>query len=59
MGIAGGLTPLVLKHVFRRARPTDGLMTRGGYSFPSGHTMGTLALYGLIIILAAIYIKKA
>jgi len=59
MAIAGGLAPLVLKQAFGRARPTDGLMTRTGYSFPSGHTMGTLALYGLIIILAAIYIKKA
>ena len=59
MGITGGLTPLVLKQAFGRARPNDGMMTRVGYSFPSGHTMGTLALYGLVIILAAIYIKKA
>jgi len=59
MAITGGLTPLVLKQAFARARPTDGMMTRSGYSFPSGHTMGTLALYGLVIILATIYIKKA
>jgi len=59
MGIAGGGAPLLMKHLIQRMRPTDGLMTRSGYSFPSGHTMGTLALYGLIIILAATYIKKA
>ena len=58
MGIAGGGAPLLMKNVIQRARPVDGLMTRSGYSFPSGHTMGSLALYGLIIILAAIYIKK-
>ena len=59
MGIAGGIAPLIVKNAIRRARPTDGLMLRTGYSFPSGHTMGTLALYGLVIMLAAIYIKKA
>ena len=58
IGFVGGVIPLVLKNVVRRARPTDGLMIRVGYSFPSGHTMGALALYGLIIILAVIYIKK-
>ena len=59
MGISAFVVPLTLKKTFLRARPTDGLLTRGGYSFPSGHTMGTLALYGLIIILAIIYLKKA
>ena len=58
MGIIGMTVPLVLKNTIQRARPTDGLMTRVGYSFPSGHAMGSLALYGLIIMLAAIYIKK-
>lgn len=58
MMIAGGLTPLILKQVFGRQRPVDGLFTRTGYSFPSGHTMGTLALYGLIIMLAMTYIKR-
>lgn len=55
----GGLTPGVLKVIFARPRPIDGLMTRGGYSFPSGHTMGTLALYGLLIILVVVYIRQS
>ena len=33
-------------------------MTRSGYSFPSGHTMGTLALYGLAMMLIAIYVRN-
>ena len=57
-GISGGLAPLVMKNVIRRARPLDGLMTRTGYSFPSGHAMGTLAMYGFIMMMAVIYIKK-
>lgn len=59
MAISGGLAPLVVKNAIRRGRPTDGLMLRTGYSFPSGHTMGTLALYGLVIMLAAIYIRRS
>ena len=59
MGVVGMAVPLMLKNAFQRTRPTDGLMLRTGYSFPSGHTMGTLAVYGLIIMLAVIYIKKA
>jgi len=59
MATIGGLTPSILKIAFARPRPTDGLMSRGGYSFPSGHTMGTLALYGLIIILAVVYLEKS
>ena len=59
MGIIGMTVPLVLKNTIQRPRPTDGLMIRVGYSFPSGHAMGAIALYGLVIILAAIYIRKA
>ena len=58
-GLIGGAIPLALKNTIRRPRPTDGLMVRVGYSFPSGHAMGAIALYGLVIILAAIYIKIA
>ena len=39
-----------LKHVFLRPRPEDiNLITEGGYSFPSGHSMVSLAFYGLFI----------
>jgi len=58
-GLVGGAIPLTLKNTIRRGRPIDGLMARVGYSFPSGHAMGALALYGLIILLAVFYIRKA
>jgi len=58
MAISGGLAPLLIKTSMQRARPTDGLFLRTGYSFPSGHTMGTLALYGLVILLCFMYIEK-
>lgn len=37
-----------LKEVFRRARPSgiDALGTAHGYSFPSGHAMGAMTLFG-------------
>ena len=39
-----------LKHVFLRPRPeVINLITEGGYSFPSGHSMASMAFYGLII----------
>jgi undecaprenyl-diphosphatase len=58
MAFIGGLVPFVLKNIFQRTRPTDGLMVHTGYSFPSGHTMGVLALYGLLIILVMLYFRK-
>jgi len=42
---------LALKEVFMRARPDEALrlISEGGYSFPSGHSMTGLVFYGLII----------
>lgn len=40
------------KHIFLRARPEDiNLIIQGGYSFPSGHSMLSLAFYGFFIYL--------
>jgi len=43
----GVLNP-ALKEVFRRARPSsiDALYIAHGYSFPSGHAMGSMSLFG-------------
>lgn len=39
-----------IKHIFLRARPVGiALIKQGGYSFPSGHSMLSLAFYGLFI----------
>ena len=42
----------ILKIIFARNRPIDiNLITENGYSFPSGHAMVSLAVYGLLIYL--------
>lgn len=38
------------KHIFVRSRPIDiNLITESGYSFPSGHSMASVAFYGYFI----------
>lgn len=41
---------LILKNIVQRPRPVDyRIINESGYSFPSGHSMISLAFYGLII----------
>jgi undecaprenyl-diphosphatase len=49
----GGLLDVALKRVFHRARPTWDvpLLTARGWSFPSGHAMGSLVAYGMLAYL--------
>lgn len=43
---------VVLKHIFIRPRPTGfRLIEISGYSFPSGHSMASMAFYGFLIYL--------
>jgi membrane protein DedA with SNARE-associated domain/membrane-associated phospholipid phosphatase len=46
----GGLLDVALKRVFHRTRPTWDvpLLTARGWSFPSGHAMGSLVAYGML-----------
>jgi membrane-associated phospholipid phosphatase len=50
----GGLLNLLLKQYFERARPDVAEMLRraGGYSFPSGHAMGSTVAFGSLAYLA-------
>jgi len=50
----GGLLNSELKRYFARARPTAAEMLRraNGYSFPSGHAMGSAVAYGALAYLA-------
>lgn len=48
---SAGLFNLLLKYWFQRPRPELGLIEAGGFSFPSGHSMGAFALYGLLAYL--------
>lgn len=41
---------IILKNIIQRPRPTGyRLIEENGYSFPSGHSMASMAFYGLII----------
>lgn len=50
--ITSGITNSIIKYIFKRSRPVGiALIEQGGYSFPSGHTMISFLLYGMIIYL--------
>ncbi|HEV7832044.1 MAG TPA: phosphatase PAP2 family protein, partial [Caballeronia sp.] len=51
LAIAGnGLLNSIIKHIFERVRPVhdQSIATATGWSFPSGHTSGSLVTYGII-----------
>ncbi len=56
----GGLLDLELKRYFARARPAVAEMLRraNGYSFPSGHAMGSAVAFGALAYLAFRAIKS-
>ena len=56
----GGLLDFELKRYFARARPAVAEMLRSanGYSFPSGHAMGSAVAYGALAYLAFRAIKS-
>ena len=59
-GIVGtaGLN-VVLKHIIQRERPNiNRLIPEKGYSFPSGHSMMSMAFYGMLIFLLFKYVKN-
>jgi hypothetical protein len=59
-GIVGtaGLN-VVLKHIIQRERPNiNRLIPEKGYSFPSGHSMMSMAFYGMLIFLIFKYVKN-
>lgn len=51
--LGGGVLDGVLKQVFQRPRPTWDvpIITAHGFSFPSGHAMGSLVAYGMLAYL--------
>ena len=50
---------LLLKSIVQRPRPTQSpLITETGFSFPSGHSMVSMAFYGYLICLIAKFIKN-
>jgi membrane-associated phospholipid phosphatase len=54
-GSGAGLLNLLLKDIFERTRPDlfDGPIHLTTYSFPSGHAMGSIAVYGMLAFVGA------
>jgi len=57
--IGGGVLDGVLKLVFRRQRPETAMdfLGRMSWSFPSGHSMGSLVTYGMLAYLLVLAFK--
>lgn len=58
--IGGGALDWAVKTIFRRDRPTftNAFVHAAGYSFPSGHSMGSLIGYGMLAYLIAHSIRR-
>lgn len=49
----------IIKNILQRPRPTEyRIIEQGGYSFPSGHSMVSMAFYGYFIYLIYKYVKN-
>ena len=58
LGIVAGLN-FLLKNILQRPRPTEfRIIDQTGYSFPSGHSMVSMAFYGYLIYLIYRYVKN-
>jgi membrane-associated phospholipid phosphatase len=57
----GGLLNTALKAIFERSRPefVHSFATADGWSFPSGHSSGSMIVYGLLGYLAVLHTPKS
>ncbi|MEQ9764182.1 phosphatase PAP2 family protein [Streptococcus sp. ZJ151] len=52
-GVLAGLLIIGTKYLYGRQRPgIEHLVFANGFSFPSGHSMGSMMIYGFILIIA-------
>jgi undecaprenyl-diphosphatase len=56
--LMGGVLNQLLKQVFVRDRPPHPLIGTHGYSFPSGHTTGSIVVYGMLAYLLLIAVRR-
>ena len=53
------LTNTIIKNIVQRPRPNvKHLVYAGGYSFPSGHSIGSMTFFLLLVILVALFVKN-
>lgn len=55
--VIGNLINVLAKNLIQRPRPSDKLVSIGGYSFPSGHTFGTALFIFFVVFLIVPQIK--
>lgn len=55
---AAELTSYTLKLLFARARPLEALIEETSYSFPSGHTVVAISLYGYLLWVVSREVKS-
>ncbi|MCT8140277.1 phosphatase PAP2 family protein [Anaerobacillus sp. CMMVII] len=48
-----------LKFLIKRERPLSRLIDEGGFSYPSGHTMAAVSLYGIITFILWRHVKTS
>ncbi|MDY4761362.1 phosphatase PAP2 family protein [Streptococcus thoraltensis] len=58
-GVTAGLLIVSVKYLYGRQRPSiEHLVSAAGFSFPSGHSMGSMMIYGFMLIIAHQRIKS-
>lgn len=59
LSLTSVITNFILKNIIMRDRPhVERLIKQGGYSFPSGHAMISIMLYGYLFYLVSKYITN-
>lgn len=49
--LTGTLLMEIIKHIIKRVRPEWKWIRQGGFSYPSGHTISAMLLYGTLMLL--------